>query len=356
MKNTFLVVALFIVFSSCTDSGFMTVVEIESVEPYDDIRWKDLYNIGHLIDSTMIRTFWFNEKTVWPDEYVDYAATVLEMGKNPGLGIRSLHQQGITGKGVNVAIIDQNICLDHPEFVGKVTKYHDVGCNQPKNESSMHGPAVLSLLVGEKIGTAPEARVFFAAAPSWTADAKYQADALLWIVEENKKLPVNEKIRVVSLSGSPSGPGSPFTKNNADWDSARVIAEQEDILILDCTRDHGITAPCYYDIHNPDILSKVSLGWPEWIISLDSTRLYVPTSLRSLAEEYEKGKCAYQFDGQGGLSWAEPYLAGVMAMGWQLKPELSKEEMVELIFKSAYIKDGYKIVNPVTFIDSVRAR
>jgi hypothetical protein len=37
---------------------------------------------------------------------------------NPGLGVRELHEEGITGKGVTVAIIDQNMILDHPEFQG----------------------------------------------------------------------------------------------------------------------------------------------------------------------------------------------------------------------------------------------
>jgi len=31
----------------------------------------------------------------------------MEMGKDPGLGIRDLHAKGITGRGVGIAIIDQ---------------------------------------------------------------------------------------------------------------------------------------------------------------------------------------------------------------------------------------------------------
>ncbi len=42
-------------------------------------------------------------------------------------------------------------------------------------------------------------------------------------------------------------------------------------------------------------------------------------------------------------------------MGWQIKPELSGEEMLDLLFETAYIKDGASIINPVAFIERVRS-
>ena len=51
----------------------------------------------------------FNSDTLWPladkmPEGFD-PETVLELGKDPGLGIRDLHEQGITGEGVGIAKI-----------------------------------------------------------------------------------------------------------------------------------------------------------------------------------------------------------------------------------------------------------
>jgi serine protease AprX len=333
---------------------FKTIWKVNSVKAYDDVRWGDLSGLSE-VDLSIIPKLWFNQKTVWNAKYTAYADSVMGKGKNPGLGVRALHEQGLTGEGVTVAIIDQNICLDHPEYAGKVIKYHDVGCNQSENSGSMHGPAVLSLLVGTEIGTAPGAKVYFAAAPSWTADAKYQANALLWIINENKQLPYNNKIRAVSISAAPSGPGSPFTKNNSDWDAARKQAEQEGILVLDCTQDHGKTAAGYYDFQTPEALSEFSLGYQGTEIAVDTHRLYIPVSKRTTAEEYDKGVCEYQYTGQGGLSWSIPYLTGVLALGWQARPELTGEKMLELAFKSAYLKKGGRIINPPAFIDSIRA-
>lgn len=327
-----------------------------TIEPYQDVRFKNIYNLNHSLGESLIKTLWFNESTIWSRQDKPIAENILKLGMNPGLGVRELHAQGITGKGVTVAIIDQNMVLDHPEFQGKIIQYHDVGTDQPADKGSMHGPAVTSLLVGENIGTAPEARVYYAAAPSWTGNARYYADALNWIIDENKKLPEDGKIRVVSVSAAPSGAGSPFTTNYAAWDAAHQRATEAGILVLDCTSDKGITAPCYYDPNDPDNVAKCIPGWPGVPdFQMPKNRIAIPTSLRSTAEEYDAGKFSYQFTGQGGLSWSVPYLSGVLAMGWQVNPSLTGTQLLDILFASAYVNnDDVKIINPKAFIDMVK--
>lgn len=358
MRNRVLVclIVLALLANACQTTSPSSNGETGEIELYQDVRFSDLRNVSVKLDKNIIKTLWFNEAIIWPNRNKAVANAILEKGMNPGLGIRRLHAQGITGEGVNVAIIDQNMCLDHPEFAGKIAKYHDVGTGQPADKGSMHGPAVTSLLVGERIGTAPGATVYYVAAPSWTLDAQYQADALNWIIDENEKLPENAKIRVVSVSAAPSGPGSNFTKNNAAWDAAYQRATEADILVLDCTTDHGITAHCYYDLNDPDNVAKCQPGLPgvvEYSISPD--RIHIPTSLRTQAEEYTQGEYSYQYAGRGGLSWSVPYLTGVLALGWQIRPDLSSSQLLDILFETAYIGDeGAKIINPPAFIEAVR--
>jgi len=344
-------------------NNLFSIKKVSSVSNYQDVRWKNLRKITSQLDSSIIKTLTFNEKTIWPRKYKSYATHLLSAGKNSGLEIRNLHKQGITGKGVNVAIIDQNICLDHPEYIGKIKEYHDVGCEQPPDKSSMHGPAVASLLVGDSIGTAPDAKIYFVAAPSWTKDAKYYADALTWIIDKNKTLPIDEKIRAVSVSAEPSGSGTTFTKNTSLWDSAYSNAIKSGLIVLDCTKNNSITFPCYYDIENPDSISKCLPGYPgstyevgyPGITNVNLNRIYVPNSLRTVAEEYTKGECSYTYWGRGGLSWAVPYLVGTLALGWQLRPDISGQEMIKLLYSTSYSKEnGMKIIQPKLFIDSVR--
>jgi hypothetical protein len=332
------------------------------IVPFDDVRIapggnsKDASNADFSGKPDLLASLRFNQKTVWPEAKRMPASptpdALLKAAMNPGLGVRELHARGITGKGVAVGIVDQPLFAEHPEYAGKIFAYHDVGTGQ---QTSMHGPAVASLLVGKNIGTAPEARLYFVAAPSWNRDSADQARALEWLLEQNRKLPNQEKIRVVSVSGAPSGQGSPFTANHERWDKAVEAAEREGVLVLDCTSHHGIIGTCWFDGTDRERPSRCvpgspGLGQPR----PDARRVLAPTSSRTTAEVYEKGDYGYQYMGRGGVSWAIPYVAGVLAMGWQVRPEMTAKEMVSLLFQSAYRRDsGILIVDPPAFIRAV---
>ncbi|MHC4559586.1 MAG: S8 family serine peptidase [Planctomycetota bacterium] len=330
---------------------------IESVNEYGDVRWKDLSKLDLSTRKRLIPTLTFNRKTVWPEQAKMPPGSdpnkILTDALNPGLGVRKLHQQGITGKGVNVAIIDQPTYLVHPEFAGKIVAYHDTGCET--DESSMHGPLVASLLVGTNCGTAPGARVYYAAAPSWKTDAAYYAKGLDWIIAQNEKLPEGEKIRVVSVSASPN---QSSWANRQMWDRACARAQADGIMVLDCTDDshRGFIGRCWYNARAPESVARCNPWAPpnrEFRFNPADIGILVPSSPRTAAEDGDVP--GYQYAGRGGLSRAIPYCAGVLAMGWQVNPELSPEQMRELLFQSAYTKrNGAKIINPKTFIRLLR--
>jgi hypothetical protein len=329
----------------------------DELKPYDDVRKADLRAIDPAVIRPLLMTLSFNTKTLWPSEMANQAASmspqgILEACQNPGLGLRALHAQGITGKGVNVAIIDQPLTPDHPEYVGKIASYQDFNC---KSDNSMHGPSVTSLLVGEKCGTAPGARVYYAAAPSWLCDAGKYAEALQWIIQVNRALPKDGKIRAVSVSAAPSGADSPFKSNREKWEEAVKQAEKEGIIVLDCTSHHGFISSSYFDVSAPENPERCKQGFPGRTWHGKSKNLHVPSSPRSLAETYQKNDPSYQFNGRGGLSWSIPYAAGVLALGWQIAPELTGEKMRELLFQSAFRNaDGAAFINPPEFINRVR--
>lgn len=331
------------------------------LEPYADIR--SLFGEESIIEADQynpddIITYTFNEGTVIRGAE-GVKDQIMENGKNPGLGIRKLHDEGITGKGINVAIIDQNLLLHHPEFDGKIAEYYDTGCDCAEGTGSMHAPAVTSILAGETIGVAPDVKVYFVAAPSWLGDSEYFAKGLNWIIDENKKLPEDEKIRVVSVSAGPSGQDSPFTKNTEMWDEAVLAAQKEGILVLDCRDDEetGIIVPAFYDPENPEDVSMCTGGFPSSTGRVKSTQIGVPTSYRTVAEEYTEGSPSYQYTGEGGLSWGIPYAAGVLALGWQVNPDLDKDEIVQILFDTcSTANDGSNIINPAAFIEAVQLK
>lgn len=336
---------------------------VKTLEPFSDVRYfsgvedtRQVYQAEEFRAEDII-TFTFNRDTVLQGSE-ELQEQILEDGKDPGLGVRALHEQGITGEGVRVAIIDQNLLLDHPEFADRIAAYYDTGCEQDEDSGSMHAPAVTSILAGESLGVAPGATVYFAAAPSWLKDSEYYAKGLYWIIEENKKLPEGDKIRVVSVSAAPSGDGSLFTKNLDMWDESVEAAQEEGILVLDCRsrEDTGICFPAFYDPEDRDNCSACTGGFPSTPDSIPAGWIGVPTSYRTVAEEYFSGEFSYQYTGQGGLSWGIPYAAGVLALGWQVNPALSGDQMVDLLFSScATTDDGSSIINPPAFIEAVRA-
>jgi len=334
--------------------GFRDIEPVNSVNKFDDVRWKDLNGVDIAELQKSLDTLTFNKDTVWPKEIKPAAEELMRQAMSPPLGIAKLHEEGITGQGINVAIIDQPLLQDHPEFKGKIVAYFDTGCDGPP--TSMHGPAVVSLLVGEKCGAAPGAKVYYAAVPSWKKDASYYAKALDWILEINATLLKNEKIRIVSVSAAPSGEGSPFTIKVQMWDEACERAKEAGIAVLDCTSHAGFIGPSYYDLKTPDNLRRCRPGFPGEEEDSVSTRDFcAPCSPRTTAEQYEPNDFGYQYCGRGGLSWSIPYTAGVLALGRQIKPDYSPQQMKDLLIASAYpCRTGGRIINPRRFIEFVR--
>jgi len=333
-----------------SERDLMKVRPVDSVKEFDDVRWKDMSKLDLSKRAGLPETLTFNRATVWPPADrlppgCDPKA-ILENAKNPGLGVKDLHKQGITGKGVSVAIIDQPVLPDHPEFVGKfAATYVD---SDERRTSSAHGPAVSSLLVGTGCGTAPEARLYFAATAG-RPDASYYARGLDWVVEQNGRLPASEKIRVVSISSAPRD-----KTNSGTWTEAVARAEKAGILVLDC---EGFIGPCSFGAADREDVSKCMPGFlgEDRLRAPSPQTVLVPISPRTVAEEYFRGDCSYMYTGRGGLSWGIPYAAGVLAMGWQVSPDLSADQMKELLFKSAYVtKDGWKVINPKELIRLVR--
>ena len=100
----------------------------------------------------------FDTRTQWPADLPGSfePERLLELGKDPGLGLRALHEQGITGKGVGIAIIDQTLLVEHREYADRLRLYQEYH-TAAEDGASTHGPAVASIALGETVGVAPEA-------------------------------------------------------------------------------------------------------------------------------------------------------------------------------------------------------
>ena len=336
------------------------------LEPYDEIlRQLVISGEGEVFERSEytpedIYTYIFDDTIVFKGSE-NITSEILENGKDPGLGVRKLHQQGITGKNVNIAIIDQHLLISHPEYADRIVAYYDAGCNKPEDQGSYHGATVVGVLGGKTVGVAPEVNIYYAAAPSWEFDAKYFADSLHWIIDQNKNLPESEKIRLVSVSSAPESLND-WYKNGELWEEAVQAAQKDGIMVIDCRTDRetSFAFPSYWDVDDIDNVEKSSPGYPtdrneDYNRDYYKGRIFAPASYRTFAQELKEGEYKYRYEGQGGLSWAVPYVAGVLALGWQVNPKLDPATMKELLFQSSWLnKEGVPFINPPAFIEAVR--
>jgi hypothetical protein len=338
-----------------------TVVEIgissatpeQTVDLHEDLRGiilerkeKDLTQLD-LSNIDLTKTT-FDNFTQWPaserlPEGFD-PDKVMEWGKYPGLRVRQLHDQGITGVGVHVAIIDQPLLLDHVEYRDQLASYTEIQTGDAGPQ--MHGPAVASLLVGKTCGVAPGAILHFWAEPSWKGDYQYRCIALEQIIQYNKGREKSEQIRIVSVSKG-IGPGEP----NVDrWKALLGKARQSGIYLIHCGDMSGAGCPVFKNSDEPgnyklcEFLDAVGSA-------PDEPSLYAPIDNRTTASSREKD--AYIFWSQGGFSWGAPYIAGVAALGVQANPDLTAEQIDQLLYESGWDFLKGKLINPVGFVHAV---
>lgn len=346
-----------------------------SIESWQvDVRSTDLSSLDlHDRLSDLINAD-FDSVTKWPNKLPEGfdPVKIMELGKDPGLDIRKLHKQGITGKGISIAIIDQTLLINHKEYVDRVKLYEEINIPR-KQEAQMHGPAVASIAVGETVGVAPEAELYYIAEThgnfkkgGFDWDFTYLAQSIDRILEINKDLPNDKKIRVISISVG----WSPDRKGYKEVIEAVDRAKKEGIFVVSSSleetygfRFHGLGRD---SMNNPNDLNQYQPGswWSDSYFSgdFDSNKemLLVPMDSRCTASP--TGENDYVFYSQGGWSWSIPYIAGLYALSCQVDPSITPEifwkkaldtgTIIDIKKNEKTYKFG-KIVDPVRLINSL---
>lgn len=365
------------------------------INKFADLRGQDLSKQDlSIISADILKTAEFDTTTIWPEKEklpADFNPEKLLLdGKNPGLGIRELHQQGIDGRGVVVAIIDQGLDTSHPEYKDSLVDYKTFG-NIDVEPISMHGPAVASLLVGKDCGVAPGAKLIYRAQPG--GDLSLFAQNLKDLIKINQSRADNERIKIVSCSiGYMAG-----KTDLAEWLEALRQAKEQNMIVVDANgsqiemnftgggsledkdNPESYSAWFYQDMINlfagndvDDILLKLRAKRSDLKDIADedlkkkiaalleerqkrqSEEILVPSDHRTMASSWSK-KNQYMHQGRGGISWSVPYLAGIFALALQVKPDIKSEQLTDIIKETAIVnQQGLRIINPQGIIDRVK--
>ena len=324
-----------------------TIPEIPKFDPHltepmqVDLRGLNLSNLDLGNNSDDLFYSDFDSRTIWPQEDrmpPDFSpARIMEIGKNPGLGVRQLHSQGLTGRGVGIAIIDQALLISHQEYAERLRWYEKIGLSD-RPTASMHGPAVASIAVGRTIGVAPEADLYYiGVGDNPFMYVHYYAQGIRRILEINEQLPEDRKIRVISISMGwlPNMPGY------YDISAAAKEAREKGMLII-CSSSEEIHGFSFIGLgrsplSDPDDFESYEPGlfWASRFYENNveskaffSNLLYIPMDSRTTASP--TGNEEYVFYRSGGLSWSIPYIAGMYALAVQTNPSITPDEFWSL--------------------------
>jgi len=203
----------------------------------------------------------FDTKTQWPSELPEPfdPGLIMEAGKNPGLGLRGLHEMDITGKNVGIAIIDYALLTGHKEYRRRLKLYEEI---QPVHkEAHMHGTAM-----------------------SFSNTAK----AVIRLLEINERLPERKKIRVISISTG----WAPGNDGYTEMDEAVNRAKEKGIFVISANLFETYGYKFFFHgldrnpLEDPDDFSAYSvIGWEEWISLLGKGRF--PEFIRIYEEKFE---------------------------------------------------------------------
>jgi hypothetical protein len=289
----------------------------------------------------------FDSRTKWPGATMlppqFDVGRIAELGRNPGLGVRALHSRGITGKGIGIGIIDQVLLTGHREYSDRLRLYEEIGA--AGSVAAMHAPAVASIAAGNTVGVAPEADIYFIAtlmddiSGEKVGSLSFQngARALWRLIALNDQLPVEKRIRVVSMSiGWFSG-----DEGYEEMHLACQEAKAKGIFVISSSlRDEfgfNFHALGREPLSSPDSINSYEPGlwWRERYYHGDyplNDFLLAPMDSRTTASP--TGPDDYVFYREGGWSWAIPWIAGLYALACQVNPSITPDEFWETALKT----------------------
>jgi Subtilase family len=307
-----------------------------------DLRTADISGVDLRQSLDALMNSNFDSQTKWPASGqmpagFDYQK-IVALGINPGLGVRSLHEQGITGKGVSIAIIDQTLLVDHQEYAFRLRLYEET--DDRAIEATMHGAAVASIAVGKTVGVAPEANLYYIASgfcyDGKEVDFSCLAASVRRVLEINRGLPEGQKIRVLSteIGWGPQSKGyDAITQAAKEAKAAGLLFVSSSVEQTHGFKFHGLGRDPLAD---PDKFESYVPGafWAKDFYGgrRFTDRLLVPMDSRAVAGPH--GRQDYAFYRMGGWSWATPYIAGMYALAVQVKPSITPDEFWSLALKT----------------------
>ncbi len=269
-----------------------------------------------------------------------------------------------TGRGINIAIIDNMLDVTNPEYADQI-KYFQGPINGQTINPSSHASMVMGQVVGKHTGIAPDANVYFFTKVNHKDRKVFDKElckVLSSVIKFNKEQTSENKIHILSCSWGACRKYSPQVCELLDELEAsgiKVILCGSDDMSVDYSLSGRDFMPC----NNPnmtDIQPDVQAEGEKLLYMVANKQhtegkvVGIPTNMRTTP----LGANGWQYRISGGESSAAPYLAGVYACAlsgnklFMTRPNWQAE--LNDILKSTATKnpDGNYMINPT----GIRAR
>lgn len=312
----------------------------------------------------------YAEDTKWPDDAnklpKDFKPTeFLEYRKNPGLGVRQLHKQGIDGKGRKVAIIDSFQLFDHLEYHNQLKGYEEIHID-PENYGGGRLGGFVSALVGKTCGVAPKAEVYYYAVDAANRTQVYFAEAIQKVCELHKKLISEGKNGIDAIFTIKAISSELFCDEEGYTEVIQAVQEATNLGIwcwtgkrfdnngmwreerIYCKADGDVDNPGDFVLNEYSVLNKIPLEQEE----LFRNSLCFPSGGRTVSLDVKMNEYAF-------CSKSAPllgaYIAGLYLLAKSVKPNLTAEEYWRLGIETGNFRKGIgTIINPQRLINELR--
>ncbi len=273
----------------------------------------------------------------------------------PAAGLTAeIQEAGITGDGVNIAIVDSGIDTDHPALRDRIVTALQVGpdgITQGQGQASAHGTHVAGILVGtgagstngQHAGIAPGAGlVSMDLSDQFTTSNALRA--FEWIYENHETY----DIEVIANSWGRHRDPATYEPDDALIRASDALVAEGLVVVFSAGNGGGQAGQMTLEATNPNVITvgaTTDTGTVEDYSSrgpvydgqgeADWTKpdLVAPGS-RILSTQAEGTQGSY-YVMMNGTSMAAPHVAGAAALLLSLRPDLSPQQVKGLLFESA---------------------
>lgn len=268
--------------------------------------------------------------------------------------LKSIHDQGITGKGVTIAVLDGAVNTNIPELKGANIQDRMPCVKDSAPENMAHGTTVAQILVSPEFGVAPDATLYTYTLPlhgdasnctlsGWTGEAVNDTPLLI-------EQAINDGADIITISSN-------FDDDSIDlrWAMARALAEG--VIVVAAMGNETTENPddalarwrgiCGIGATMPNGTLTEYTNWGNGLLT---------TALGTvLTRDVSTGRV----EEADGTSFATPIIAGFLALGRQhFDEDVSPEQMLQALAATGKSGrgwnkyTGYGPVDPIAFLRS----